>query len=111
MPRSDARKGETMLYNEPWPAKGKRAETLRQARTFDSNKKHYAGLGLCSPCAAQAAWGHQVGFSGSKPPCQKCQPIVDTFPVVKGGKWRSSSPRCGAKLSTRLRPETEQERP
>lgn len=100
-----------MTANAPRPAKGKRVETLRQARTFDSNKRHYVSLGLCSPCAAQAAWGHQLGFSECKPPCQECQPHVDTLPVPKPNQWRSLSPRHGAKFSARLRPEMGQERP
>lgn len=81
-----------------------RVETLRQARIFDSAKRHYERLGLCGVCAAQAAWGHQLGFSGINPPCHRCQPIVDAFPVNKPGKWRSNSPRYGAKFSTLVRP-------
>lgn len=89
-----------MTANAPRPAKGKRVETLRQARTFDSNKGHYESLGLCNPCAAQAAWGHQLGFSECKPPCQECQPLVDRFPVAKPNQWRSNSPRRGAEFSS-----------
>lgn len=80
-------------------------ESLRQARTFDATKRHYMQLGLCGRCAAQAAWGHQLGFSESKPPCHGCQSIVDTFPVDKPGKWRSNSPRRGAEFSSSIRPE------
>lgn len=77
-----------------------RVETLRQTQTFDTNKRHYKGLGLCHPCAAQAAWGHQLGFSRvTKQPCHECQPIVDRFPRARPGKWRSYSPRSGAKFS------------
>lgn len=75
------------------------AETLRQARTFDATKAHYERLGLCRICAAQAAWGQQLGFSWIKPPCHGCQPLVDTFPVSKPGRWRSNSPRHGVKFS------------
>jgi hypothetical protein len=80
-------------------------ETLRQARLFDAYKRRYVRLGLCYACAAQAAWGHQLGFSLSKPPCPACQPVVNTFPVRRPNQWRSYSPRHGAKFSSGLRPQ------
>lgn len=93
-----------MTTNASRPAKGKKVETLRQARTFDSTKGHYVKLGLCKPCAAQAAWGHQLGFSELlHQPCDVCQVLVDTFPVSEPGRWRSNSPRRGAKFSLSLR--------
>lgn len=92
-----------MPTDAPRSVKGKRVETLRQAQTFDYNKNHYVKLGLCSPCAAQAAWGHQLGFSKSKPPCQECRPLVACFPVKEASNWRSLSPRHGAKLPRQLR--------
>ncbi|WP_275778041.1 hypothetical protein [Paenarthrobacter sp. Y-19] len=79
-------------------------ETVRQARSFDAYKRRYVRLGLCYPCAAQAAYGHQLGFSLSKPPCHACQAVVDTFPVKRVNGWSSWSPRHGAKLSAGLRP-------
>ena len=60
-------------------------ETPRQARTFSTVKGHYLTLGLCSPCAAQAAFGHQLGFSRSKPPCNSCRAIIASFPVEELG--------------------------
>lgn len=89
-------KGETVSKTMSRPANDS-AETYRQARSFDTNKRHYEALGLCGRCAAQAAWGHQLGFSRIKPPCGGCWPLVDTIPVDKTGKWRSKSPRRGAK--------------
>jgi hypothetical protein len=84
-------------------------ETLRQARIFDSTKRHYERLGLCRICAAQAAWGHQLGFSRvTKQPCRECQPFVDRFPRARPGKWRSYSPRSGAKFSLGVRPDMSQ---
>jgi hypothetical protein len=79
-------------------------ESNRQARTFDSTKLRYQRLGLCRFCAAQASWGHQLGFSRSNPPCDECQPLVDTFPVAKPERWKSTSPRRGAKFSSSLSP-------
>jgi len=73
--------------------------------TWEARKRRYLRLGLCHRCAAQAAWGHQLGFSQSKPPCPDCQPIVDTFPVRKPNNWHASSPHRGAKFSPPLRPE------
>jgi hypothetical protein len=74
-------------------AMSQRPETLRQARSFDANKKHYLALGLCGPCAAQAAWGHQIGFSSSRRPCSACQTAIASFPTAQPGPWRSDSPR------------------
>lgn len=91
-------KGETVFKSMSQPANDP-VETFRQARYFDANKRHYQGLGLCGACAAQAAWGHQLGFSRIEPPCPECQPLVATFPVDKPGKWRSNSPRRAAKFS------------
>jgi hypothetical protein len=76
-------------------AMSQRPETLRQARSFDANKNHYLALGLCGPCAAQAAWGHQIGFSNSHRPCSACQTAIATFPTAQPGPWRSDSPRRG----------------
>lgn len=47
-------------------------ETLRQARRWDEAKAGYLKRGLCSPCAAQAAWGQQLGSSRVTPLCQTC---------------------------------------
>jgi len=76
-----------------------RPETRRQAETWDRNKRHYVQLGLCSSCAAQAAWGHQLGFTEVIAPCSRCLHVVIGFPVNEPGEWRSSSPRRGAPMS------------
>lgn len=80
-------------------------ETLSQVRYFDTLKRRYVGFGLCQRCAAQAAWGHQLGFSRVHPPCAECQPVVNTFPVRRANGWSSSSPRRGARFSSSIRPE------
>jgi len=69
--------------------------------TWDRIKARYVGDGLCDACAAQAAYGHQLGWHYHssrewpevdrriKPPCPACAPIVATFPVaVPGSPWR-----------------------
>lgn len=68
-------------------------ETIRQARTWVTTKGHYLELGLCSTCAAQAAYGHQLGFGRANPPCASCLPVILSLPVNELGEWRSSSPR------------------
>ncbi len=64
------------------------AETHRQASTWQNVKNKYLNRGLCHPCAGQAAWGHQNGFSSIHEPCLACQPVVDNLPVDKKGPWR-----------------------
>ena len=78
-----------------------KAETLRQAQTWQSNKKHYMELGLCSICSGQAAYGHQIGFRRVRPPCSSCLLTVLGFPVHEPGEWRSYSLRHGAELPAR----------
>jgi hypothetical protein len=65
-------------------------ETKAQARAHARKTKRYRRLGLCHACASQAAWGHQCGFQKIHDPCEKCLPIVATFPTAgpRGSKWR-----------------------
>lgn len=74
---------------EPQVSKVARPETLRQARSWDTAKNQYRTLGLCWPCAAQAAEGHAVGFSSVRPPCAHCATIVAGFPESKPNGWRA----------------------
>lgn len=67
-------------------------ETQRQAERWDEVKAHYLRQGLCGPCAAQAAYGHQLGWRRVLPPCDVCFPIVVRFPGKGAGDWRSSTP-------------------
>ena len=64
-------------------------ETLGQARVWTRKQGRYELAGLDPACAAQAAWGHAVGFQKIKDPCLVCLPIVAAFPVPgpKGSKW------------------------
>lgn len=86
-------------YGPRKPKSQGKPETPRQARSWDATKRHYRSLGLCGACAAQAAWGHQLGFTTVNPPCLVCLPVVLSFPVNEPGEWRSNSPRRGAPLS------------
>lgn len=71
-------------------AKETRPESLREARTWEIVKGKYAALGLCGRCAAQAAWGHQIGFGRLEhQPCAACAPVVATLPVATASPaWR-----------------------
>ncbi|MCU4298184.1 hypothetical protein D3I60_14070 [Brevibacterium permense] len=62
-------------------------ETSRQARRWQGVYGWYDRAGLCPRCCAQAAWGHQLGFSNVKPPCLPCSVIVAAFPVTAANGW------------------------
>ena len=68
-------------------------ETHAQARWWDRRCNGYVRFGLCYRCAAQASWGHQLGFADIHSPCAACAPIVDTFPVERINGWRTHSDR------------------
>lgn len=70
--------------------KSGRPETVRQAANWDCNKGRYLRQGLCGTCAAQAAWGHQIGFTRSRPPCHACVPAVAGFPTEAANGWRKT---------------------
>jgi hypothetical protein len=65
-------------------------ETMSQARTWQIHNNRYVDLGLCYPCAAQAAYGHQLGFSRIHPPCEVCAPIVAGFEFPAVAPWRKT---------------------
>lgn len=49
-----------------------KSETLSQASKWDFNNRRWLAAGFCVRCAAQAAWGQQLGFSQVAAPCVKC---------------------------------------
>ncbi len=53
-----------------------RPETIEQAKRWDVQKSRALAQGLCDKCASQYAWGLQVGFSHSHPPCSSCAAII-----------------------------------
>lgn len=92
--RSDRHSG-TCNASEP-PARPRWAgdslfkpETVRQARTFDTYANRYQSVGLCDYCAAQAAFGHQHGFSVVEPVGDCCIAIVSRLPKSEHCCWRS----------------------
>lgn len=48
-------------------------ETMGQARTWDAIVSKYRLTGFCDRCAAQAAWGHQLGFTHVRPVGECCR--------------------------------------
>jgi hypothetical protein len=50
-----------------------RAETMCQAHTWDKVATRYRRAGFCDHCAAQAAWGHQLGFTSVQPVGDCCR--------------------------------------
>lgn len=80
-----------------------RPESRAQAREWDNTKLAYRRLGLCHRCAAQAAYGHQLGFVPVEPPCGSCLPVVLRFDLDAGGVWRKASKGLRRSAATRAR--------
>jgi hypothetical protein len=53
-----------------------RTETLHQAQRWDVQCARARSVGLCDRCSAQYAWGLQLGFALSHPPCSACATIL-----------------------------------
>lgn len=66
-------------------------ETPGQAAEWDRIKNQYVTTGLCSRCAAQAAYGHSHGFAVVVPPCAGCVAIVARFEHAAPNGWRKAS--------------------
>jgi len=75
-------------------------ETLDQAELFTTNRNLFSRLGFCDMCAAQAAYGRQLGWKQVAPPCAKCIASVDEISLNEiGARWRKifeDSERWGA---------------
>ena len=67
----------------------RRPETQRQAQTWDQVASRYRAAGFCDRCAAQAAWGHQAGFSRVHPICTGCRgrQLPDRHDVPHARRW------------------------
>jgi hypothetical protein len=57
-----------------------RPESLDQARRCDVQKNRAIAHGMCNRCAGQYAWGLQIGFTHSRPPCSTCAVILAATP-------------------------------
>lgn len=87
-------------------------ESLASARRHDRIVNVYKRIGLCTKCAAQLGYGHQLGFAemadpkvadwfgglgrpgaqvsvGPRRPCEKCLPLIEALPKPQPGGWRS----------------------
>lgn len=84
------------------PSRRAEGETLSQAREWDRTKMHYVRLGLDHRCAAQAAYGHQLGFAQVMDPCAACLKIIAGFPTPRSGQWRSNARRRTREFSDSL---------
>jgi hypothetical protein len=69
-------------------AKRELPESQSQVKEFDRRRRAYREAGLCHACAAQAAFGHQMGFLQVHPPCSSCVPVVMGFPYPAENSWR-----------------------
>ena len=59
-------------------------ETLRQARRFDEMATRYRRAGLHDACAAQVAWGRQLGASKVRAACDECAARIRSLPDSGG---------------------------
>jgi hypothetical protein len=67
----------------------RKPETLRQAERWNVAANRAERLGLCRRCAGQYAWGAQIGFSLSHPPCPACARLIETLGAApKPNGWR-----------------------
>jgi hypothetical protein len=70
-------------------------ETMSQAITWGVVKTRYLNEGLCEKDAAQAAWGHQNGFTQINDPCSDCLGTVLSIELIerhgiRGQNWLNS---------------------
>jgi hypothetical protein len=78
------------------PRKVDTGETIREAATWENVKGHAFRYGLCHVCAAQLAWGHQIGFAViEREPCDECRPLIAALPRTTGHPaWRTVAGRA-----------------
>jgi hypothetical protein len=74
----------------PRPINPDPPETPGQAAAWERVKNHAMRYGLCHRCAAQLAWGAQLGYARVEhPPCSMCAPLVEALPVARPNGWRT----------------------
>jgi hypothetical protein len=81
--------------DQPQPKRA-RPETLAQARHWDEKVSRYRRAGFCDRCAAQAAWGHQIGFSNTQPVGDCCagRPLPERA-GDRAARWVGNKPLAG----------------
>lgn len=70
------------------PTRDDGAETTGQAVTWSGLNKKYKEAGLCDRDAAQAAYGHQLGFARIHNPCTPCSKITLPSTIAEGTRKR-----------------------
>jgi hypothetical protein len=69
--------------------KAVKPETQSQAETWTRVETNAALFGLDHRCAAQLAWGAQLGFANVHEPCDDCKALLADQPTVRPGGWRT----------------------
>jgi len=65
-------------------------ESIHQAERWERVKRQGVRFGLCIVCAAQVAWGAQLGFSQTtRQPCATCAPLMAALPVSQANGWQT----------------------
>jgi hypothetical protein len=86
-------------------------ETIDQARRWDVVKARAIAFGLCDPCAAGYAWGLQLGFSHSRPPCTRCALIMGpVIGEVRPNRWTNLRLESVVPADTEERPHAHRSR-
>jgi hypothetical protein len=80
-------------------ASSRRTESFRQARTFDEVRATYRADGFCSRCAAQASFGHQLGFAVVACICVSChgKRANYRFAAEHAQRWSGATPTLPAR--------------
>ena len=75
-------------------ASSRQSESSRQATIWESVRASYAASGFCPSCAAQAAYGHQLGFSQVPSVCDSCRGRKATWRRAGDGarRWTGETP-------------------
>jgi hypothetical protein len=83
-------------------------ETVAMAAESDRRSAAYRRAGLCTRCSAAASVGHALGFLRVPgPPCEKCAPVVASFPQETSHpawrKWPRGRPDAAPTRSAGVR--------
>ena len=84
------------------PVKASKPESLRQAITWDANKREALRVGCCDRCAGQTAWARQLGATVvESEPCDDCRVLLLSLgPVLSDRVQRWARKGLSANLMT-----------
>jgi hypothetical protein len=74
-------------------------ESHRQAKRWEQVKRWWLAVLDCHPCAAQAAWAAQCGYSVVHPPCGSCRAKVAALPTPAVNGWRTGEPVSASEMT------------